>query len=151
MGICLPLLYTFNIQLGSKLSFKQTATVLSVGTYTMAHILGCMAPIMFVFVMSTKSKDFIVLLNVAAFTVAGLFGVRVVWAGMEYMTRRAGYEPNRTIIQVWTAVYIFLGLQMAWLLRPFIGEETVALFRPMGGSIYEAIFGAFLNLFRGGA
>ena len=150
VGICLPALFTFNVLLGSKLSFKQTSAMLSVTAYIMATVLVSLALIMLFFMVSTSSKSFILLLNVAAFGIAGLFGVRMLWTGMDYLTIRSGYEPNRQIIQIWTLIYIFVGTQLAWILRPFIGSpgETV-LFRDIEGNFYQAVFHAFINLIVG--
>ncbi len=147
MGICLPALFTFNVLLGSKLSFKQATAMLSITSYLMAAILVSLAPIMLFFIVSTTSKNFILLLNVAAYGIAGLFGVRMLWTGMNYLTVEAGYEPNRQIIQVWTLIYIFVGTQLAWILRPFIGEPgEFVFFRNIEGNFYQAVFNAFLNL-----
>lgn len=150
VAICLPALFTFNMLLGSKLSFKQTSTMLSVTAYIMATVLVSLALIVLFFIVSTSSKNFILLLNVAAFGIAGLFGVRMLWTGMDYLTIRSGYEPNRQIIQIWTLIYIFVGTQLAWILRPFIGSsgETI-LFRKIEGNFYQAVFQAFVNLITG--
>lgn len=150
VAICLPALFTFNMLLGSKLSFKQTSAMLSVTAYIMATVLVSLSLIVLFFIVSTSSKNFILLLNVAAFGIAGLFGVRMLWMGMNYLTIKSGYEPNRQIIQIWTLIYIFVGTQLAWILRPFIGSpgETV-LFRNIEGNFYQAVFHAFVNLIAG--
>ena len=147
VGICLPALFTFNVLLGSKLSFKQTTAMLSVTAYIMATVLVSLALIVLFFIVSTNSKNFILLLNVAAFGIAGAFGVRMLWTGMDYLTIKSGYEPNRQIIQIWTLIYIFVGTQLAWILRPFIGDpgDTV-IFRQMEGNFYQAVFNAFVGL-----
>ena len=69
---------------------------------------------------------------------------------MDYLTIKSGYQPNRQIIQTWTLIYIFVGTQLAWILRPFIGDpnETV-LFRQIEGNFYQAVFNAFIGLFGG--
>lgn len=150
VAICLPALFTFNVLLGSKLSFKQTTAMLSVTAYVMATVLVSLALIVLFFIISTTSKNFILLLNVAAFGIAGAFGVRMLWTGMDYLTVRAGYEPNRQIIQTWTMIYIFVGTQLAWILRPFIGSpgETI-FFRNIEGNFYQAVFNAFVQLLGG--
>lgn len=145
--ICLPALFTFNVLLGSKLSFKQTAAMLSVTAYIMATVLVSLALITLFFIVSTTSKEFILLLNVAAFGIAGMFGVRMLWTGMDYLTIRSGYKPNRQIIQIWTLIYIFVGTQLAWILRPFIGDGgQVVIFRHIEGNFYQSVFHTFLRL-----
>lgn len=147
VAICLPALFTFNVLLGSKLSFKQTTAMLSVTAYIMATVLVSLALITLFFIASTTSKEFILLLNVAAFGIAGMFGVRMLWTGMDYLTIRSGYKPNRQIIQVWTLIYIFVGTQLAWILRPFVGNPgQVILFRQIEGNFYQSVFHTFLRL-----
>lgn len=151
MGICLPALFTFNVLLGSKLSLKQTTAILSMATYIMATVLVSLAPIMLFFIVSTNSKNFVLLLTVIAFGIAGLFGVKMLWTGMNYLTERSGYEPNRQIVQIWTLIYIFVGTQLAWILRPFIGDAgEVVLFRQIEGNFYQAVFRIIVNLLGGG-
>lgn len=147
--ICLPALFTFNVLLGSKLSFKQTLTMLTVTTYLISIILVSLAPIMLFFIVSTQSKNFIVFLNVIVFSISGGFGVSLLWQGMRYLTQKAGYQPNIQIIQVWSVIYMFVGTQFAWILRPFIGEKgTFALFRHLEGNFYLAVINLIASFFK---
>jgi hypothetical protein len=51
----------------------------------------------------------------------------------------------------WLAGNLFLGAQLAWNLRPFIGSPTLAVqfFRddPLRGNFYEAVWRACRHLF----
>ena len=148
MGICLPALFTFNVLLGSKLSFKQTLAVLSMSTYMMATVLISLAPILLFFIISSRSEDFSLLLNVMAFSIAGVFSVSLLWAGMGYLTLRAGHDFNVRIVRVWTLIYIFVGTQLAWILRPYIGEaDQFVVFRALEGNFYKALVHIVLNIF----
>lgn len=148
LGICLPALFTFNILLGSKLSFRQTTALLLMATYIIAAILISLAPILLFFIFSSEGKAFVVLLNVGFFAVAGAFGVKLLWMGMGYLTRKAGGEPNAAILRLWSLIYMFVGTQLAWMLRPFVGQpEEVVLFRRLGGNFYQALYHIFLSLF----
>ena len=150
MAICLPALSTFNVLLGSRMSFKQTTAILCVATYTMATVLVSLAPIMLFFVISTNSKAFVLLLNVAAFGMAGAFGLMMLWVGMAYMTKMAGYTPAPWIIQIWSLIYMFVGTQLAWLLRPFVGNPgELVLFRNIEGNFYQAVFRLIIGVFPG--
>lgn len=151
MGICLPALFTFNVLLGSKLSLKQTTATLAMATYIMATVLVSLAPIMLFFIVSTNSKNFVLLLTVIGFGIAGLFGIKMLWTGMNYLTERSGYQPNRQIVQIWTLIYIFVGTQLAWILRPFIGDGgDLVIFRQIEGNFYQAVFQIIVNLMMGG-
>lgn len=137
LAVCAPPLYTFNVLLGSKLSFKQILSMLCMKTYMISIILISFSPVAAFFIITGGNHDFITLLNVSFFGIAGCFGVTLLWNGMKYVTVKNGYEPNQIIITVWIFIYMFVGLQLAWTLRPFIGEKnSFAMFRQIGGNIY---------------
>ncbi len=147
IGICLPALFTFNVLLGSKLNIKQTFSVLLVSNYLLSLVLVSLAPILLFFVISTPNKAFISLLNVGIFMLSGSFGVRLLWNGMQYLTYRSETEYNPTTIRIWSAIYMFVGTQFSWLLRPFLGNKgEFALFRDIEGNFYIAVFEAFIAL-----
>src|SRR6266446_6433691 len=66
--ICFPSLYVFSTLLGSRLPFLATLTM----TVT---VLASLGPIVAFFSVSTESYNFMKLLNVAFFAVAGFLGV----------------------------------------------------------------------------
>ena len=73
-------------------------------------------------------------------------GMRVVSAEGEESAR-----ARLTILRLWILVYAFVGSQMAWTLRPFIGfpGAPFELLRQLGGNFYTDILssiGEFLGL-----
>jgi len=147
--ICLPALFTFNIILGSKLSLKQTLAILLASNYLIAIILISLSPIVFLFVLTAGRHDFISLMNVGSFTIAGLAGVRLLWRGMKYLSWRSGAEPNFSLLFVWSIIYMFVGTQLAWRLRPFVGSPgEFAFFRRIEGNFYLALWDLILGLFQ---
>jgi hypothetical protein len=61
---------------------------------------------------------------------------------------------NRAVIRVfgfWIIAFALVGMQMSWVLRPFIGapESEFAWFRPRQGSFFEAVARSFRVLFFG--
>ncbi len=140
LGICAPALFTFNVLLGSNLTLKQTLAMLVISTYLTSAILASLAPIVFFFILSGSGRDFVLLLNVIACAIAGGFGVALLWGGMKYMTVKSGQEPNLAILKTWSVIYMFVGTQLAWTLRPFVGTRgEFALFRTLGGDFYTAM------------
>lgn len=141
LAICAPALFTFNVLLGSRLTFRQTLAILVVATYLTAAVLVSLGPIVLFFILSGSSRDFVTLLNVASCAIAGGFGVAVLWQGMRYMTVKSGREPDLAILKVWTLIYMFVGTQLAWTLRPFIGTPGhFALYRHLEGNFYTAMW-----------
>ena len=151
LAICLPALFTFNVLLGSKLSFKQTAAVLAMTTYLISTVLVSLSPIVFFFIICASVKGFVILLTVIAFSIAGLFGVSLLWNAMGYLTERAGYAYDSKIIKAWTVIYMFVGTQFAWILRPFVGDPgEFAWLRTIGGNFYTGLFQIITDLFTKG-
>jgi hypothetical protein len=148
--ICLPVLYLLNTLVTYKLTLKQTLTLLLVSTYMMSFILVSMAPILLLFIVITELKRFISLLNMIMFMIAGFFSIRLVlWRGMQYLTRRSGSRPKVFVISVWILIYIVIGTQLAWVLRPFIGEKgRFVLFREIEGNFFLALFNSVSDLLK---
>lgn len=150
LGICLPALFTFNVLLGSKLSFKQTTAVLAMTTYLISTVAVSLSPILLFFIMCGSAKSFVIVLTVIALAVAGMFGVSLLWNAMGYLTERAGYAYDAMIIQAWTLIYVFVGTQFAWILRPFIGDRgDFAFLRSIGGNFYTGLFNIILDMLKG--
>jgi hypothetical protein len=57
----------------------------------------------------------------------------------------------RAIFRVWVLVFGLVGAQMAWIMRPFIGDpnQPFSWFRPKQSNIFEAIVAALVHLFGG--
>src|SRR5258706_144224 len=101
-------------------------------------------PILAFFTLSTTSYPFMVILNVIFLAVSGLVGVGFLLKAIRQLTAGAtAIDPSRVpsgatdegpgvILGVWIVIYGAVGVQMAWLLRPFIGQPSAnfTLFRP---------------------
>lgn len=75
LAICLPLLYVLNVLIGPRAPFKVIVGILMASLTVTSILLAACALILGFFMLSTKNYAFIKLLNVAIFTVAGLYGV----------------------------------------------------------------------------
>ena len=142
--ICAPVLYIFSAFFGLNQSLRQSlALVMSAITVT-ALILLALAPLTLFFIITTSdSYQFFKLLNVFFFIVAGVSGGFFLYSGLgSNMT--LGSQPARPrqfVFWLWIAIYIFVGSQMAWTLRPFVGypNSPFELFRQVGGNFYANI------------
>lgn len=56
----------------------------------------------------------------------------------------------KAVFRCWVIVFGLVGAQMAWVLRPFIGDpgQPFAWFRPRASNFFEAVYHAALSLFR---
>jgi hypothetical protein len=144
--ICSPTLYFFNILFGSTQSLQQTVAVLLTAVTVTAVLLLGFAPIVLFFLLTSDAYQFFKLLNVAAFAIAGVVGIAFLARGMEGITgsAKAGSVARRTVLRIWFVVYAFVGAQMGWTLRPFVGAPGLdfQVIRPMGGNVFTNIVAA---------
>lgn len=142
--ICVPSLYFFSLLFGSNQSLGQSLTVILTGiTVTAVLLLSC-APITLFFLLTTPSQyQFFKLLNVGIFTIAGLMGVVFLYQGIKVVSGPSteGAGTRKWVLILWMFVYAFVGSQMAWTIRPFIGAPGTPfeLFRQLGGNFYANV------------
>lgn len=150
-AICLPTLFIFGSFFGSRRSVLQLATLLMAGTAVMGIVLVGFAPVTLVFVVTTENYQFLKLLNVAFFAVAGLLGI-LFFNRFLAQSVEDGAEPMRAqqhFLYFWFLLYAFVGTQLAWTLRPFFGAPTMQfeIVREFGGNFYLDIVSSLRHLF----
>jgi hypothetical protein len=83
-------------------------------------------------------------MNVVFLAISGIIGVVFLSQGMRIVSAdgKEGARARRWVMWLWVFVYAFVGSQMAWTLRPFIGAPSMEfeLFRQLGGNFYTNIF-----------
>lgn len=124
-----------------------------------AAILGSFSPLVFFLVwncprMGTASTDanlaynLILLLHVGVIALAGLMAN----LRLAQLLRQLSGDPGiaHRILFAWLACNLFLGSQVSWILRPFIGSPDLAVefIRPnaLKGNFYEAVFHSLLRV-----
>lgn len=142
--VCSPTLYFFNLIFGSSQSLTQNFTLILTAITVTAVLLLSFAPIVLFFLLTTSHYQFFKLLNVGVFAISGLVGVVFLSQGMGVVSTsgKEGAAARRNVVRLWILVYAFVGSQMAWTLRPFIGAPSMEfeLFRQLGGNFYANIF-----------
>ena len=124
-----------------------------------AAILGSFAPIVFFIIWNTPSLagqaqvpwttyNFVQLTQVVIVAFAGIAANARLLRSLEALS---GSRPvARRVLFAWLAGNLFLGSQLCWILRPFIGSPglPVEFLRQnaLQGNFYETILRAFLNL-----
>jgi len=143
--------------LGSGLSFKQTSLAILMSFAIAAVILGGFSPItLFIWYnappFSSRSAvmghSIMLLTHVFAIAFAGIMANRRLF---DLLRRMSGsVSTARAVLLSWLAGNLFLGAQLAWNLRPFIGSPTLAVQflrdDPLRGNFYEAVWRAFRHL-----
>lgn len=142
--VCVPSLYFFSLLFGSNQSLSQNLTLILTAITVTAVLLLSLAPITLFFLLTTSQYQFFKLLNVAIFAVSGLMGVVFLYQGMKVVSQdeAEGASTRRWVLIFWMFVYAFVGSQMAWTIRPFIGapHAEFELFRQLGGNFYANVF-----------
>jgi hypothetical protein len=142
--VCSPTLYFFNVLFGSNQSLTQNVALILTAITVTAVLLLSFAPIVVFFLLTTPSYQFFKLLNVMIFAVCGIVGVVFLSQGMKIVASagKEGTTARRVVMWLWIIVYAFVGSQMAWTLRPFVGAPSMdfELFRQLGGNFYTNVF-----------
>ena len=141
--ICLPTLYFFNILFGGKQSLSQNLALILTPITVTAALMFSFAPITLFFMLTTSDYQFFKLLNVIFFTIAGITGMWFLVQGMRIVSTsdEPGLRIRRWALWLWIIAFAFVGSQMAWTLRPFIGYPGAEfeLVRQLGGNFYANI------------
>lgn len=156
-AVTCPSLYVFGALRGLRFSAREFAAMLMVAHTILAAVLGSLAPVVAFFALTTTSYSFMVLLTVLACSLAGIMGIRVFVRAINEPASQKDDEPapaegflerprnvSKTVWQLlgwWVVLYVFVGAQMGWMLRPFIGSPDLefTLVRSRGGSLVEGV------------
>jgi hypothetical protein len=144
--------------LGSGLSFRQTFLAILMSFAVFSVILGGLSPITLFVVLNApplaSGRDIIghsvvLLTHVVVIAYAGILANRHL---LRLLERTAGgLTSARKVLFSWLAGNLFLGAQIAWVLRPFIGSPRLAVQflreDPLRGNFYEAVWRALLHIF----
>ena len=150
--ICLPSFYIVQLVLGSKITLKQLVLILLSGFVMTTTIMLAFAPIVLFFQLSGDNYNFLKLLHVFVFVFSGFFGMRVVLEALKSAFENEQVYPKigLTVFRIWVVIFAFVGIQLSWNLRPFVGSKDLQfqLFRTeTKGNFYSAIFGSIGEMF----
>ncbi len=141
--ICFPSFFIIQQVLGSKMSFRQMIVIVLSGVVLTATIALSFAPIVIVFQITGGNYHFLQLLHVSIFVFAGVFGMRLMVDALKYACENKSIYPQIgvTVFRIWIIILAFVGIQLAWNLRPFLCEknEEFKFFRKYEGNFYTAI------------
>ena len=83
------------------------------------------------------------LLHVAIFAVSGIAGMAALSGGLKYGCEKHSIYPRQgvQVFKIWVMIFAFVGTQLAWNMRPFIGNryEPFQLFRKQESNFYAHI------------
>jgi len=140
--LCLPSFFVLNTVAGLREDFGQALRAV-IGTQScVTVVLASLAPLTAVWYVSSADYKLGLLFNAFMFGVASLAAQIVVRRYYAPLIRRS--PRHRLLLRLWFVLYVFVGIQMAWVLRPFIGDpsQPVAFFRAEAwGNAYLVLAG----------
>ena len=141
--ICFPAFFLLQYILGSTMKLSHMTAIVLSGFVLTAAIMVSFTPIIIFFVLTGGNYHFLQLLHVAVFTLSGIFGKKTVLDALKFSCERKSVYPQTgvTVFRFWVVILAFVGIQLAWNLRPFVAErdEPFALFRKYEGNFYAAV------------
>lgn len=148
--ICFPSFFIVQLVLGSKMSFKQMVLIILSGFVLASTITLSFAPVVIFFQITGNNYHFLQLLHVTIFVFAGIFGMRLMIDALKFACEKKNIYPQTgvTVFRVWIIILAFVGMQLSWNLRPFMGDKSddFKLFRKYKGNFYTAIIYSFEQL-----
>lgn len=143
IAICFPSFFVIQQVLGSKMSIRQMIIIVLSGFVLTSAIALSFSPIIILFQITGGNYHFLQLLHVAVFSFAGIFGMRLMIEALKTACEKKSIYPRIgvAVFRIWIIIFAFVGIQLAWNLRPFLCEkdEEFKIFRKYEGNFYTAI------------
>jgi hypothetical protein len=148
--VCLPNFYTMNTVLGLAADFKVVIRAILIAQGTVAIGLASLAPITAFVYASITDYETAVAWNGVTFLGAALAGQ--VTLSRRYRALIAKNPRHRIGRAAWLTLYVFVAIQSAWVLRPFVGNPALPtrFFREGAwGNAYVEVAGLLWRLVTG--
>lgn len=123
--LCLPSFFVLCTVLGLRDDFAPALRALVAAQGALGVALGAFAPVLVVYSLSVADPYALTLLDGCLFA-GGTFVAQRVLA-RHYAPLVARDRRHRVVLRGWLVVYVFTGIQLAWVLRPFRGTAGFAV------------------------
>jgi hypothetical protein len=148
--VCFPAFYVVQVLVGSRLQLLQVVVLVTSALALTTVVLAAFVPVPAFFLITGANYYFQHLLHIVLVGAAGIFGMYALHDGLTTICERRGVYPRKalTIMRLWAVLFGFVGIQMAWNLRPFLGDRNQP-FQLMGryqGNFYTAVIYAVKRL-----
>jgi len=127
--LCLPAFFVLNSVLGLRDDLRESLLAILAGQAALSIVLAALGPLTRFWYFSGSTYRAALLFNAGAFALATFAGHIVMSRYYRQLIRR--HRHHRIGLYAWVSMYAFVGIQMGWTLRPFIGSPNmpVAFFR----------------------
>ncbi|MHC1766048.1 MAG: hypothetical protein AB9869_17400 [Verrucomicrobiia bacterium] len=140
-SLCLPSYFVLNTVAGLRSDFGCALRLLLAAQVEMTIALCSLAPLTVLWYLSSGNYHAAIVFNGLAFAVASLATQASLRRRFRPLVQRS--RKHQILLRAWLGLYIFVGIQLGWLLRPFVGEpnSAVQLFRADAwGNAYVEVF-----------
>lgn len=138
--VSLPAYFVISTLVGLRDDLGESIRALLATQAALAMLLASFAPFTLLWYASSADYSHALLFNGAMFGLASLCAQRVLSRLFRPLIQR---DPrHRVMLRVWLFTYAFIGIQMGWLLRPFVGnpdDPTTFLRHEAWGNAYEVL------------
>lgn len=140
-SLCVPVFFVLHALSGLHGDFRQSLLALLAAQAILTLVLVALAPLTSLWYLSNDHYPWAILFNGMMFAIASLaaqFYLRRLYAPLFEKHAR-----HRTLLTIWLGLYLFVAIQFAWVLRPFVGEPNspAEFFRSESwGNAYVALF-----------
>lgn len=138
--LSMPAFFVITTLVGLREDFADSLRALMVTQGVLVILLASFAPFTLLWYASTADYSSALLFNAAMFGLASLIAQRVLARLYRPLIERDA--RHRMMIRIWLVTYAFIGIQMGWVLRPFVGNpnDPTTLFRQEAwGNAYEVV------------
>jgi hypothetical protein len=138
--LSLPSFFVLNTLFGLRDDFGRVVRALVSTQAGLTIILSALAPFTAFWYVSGSQYQPAILFNGLMFAVASFSAQWIL--RRDYIPLIARNSKHRWMLRTWIIIYVFVGIQMAWVLRPFIGDprSPVQFFREGSWSnAYEVV------------
>lgn len=122
-AISLPSFFVLNTLFGLRDDFAEAVRALVATQAGLAVVLASMAPFTLFWYASSADYSGAVCCNGVLFALAALSAQGLLRA--YYRPLIARRSRHRWLLRAWVLVYCFVAIQMAWILRPFVGNPEI--------------------------
>ena len=120
--LCLPSFFVLNALAGLRDDFAEALRAVLGSLACLAVVLAAFGPVTLFLYLCTSYYDAAILLNGLVFAIAAVASLKVSRRYYGPLIRRS--PRHRAMMLFWFGIYIFVAIQMAWTLRPFIGDPN---------------------------
>ncbi len=125
------------------MTLRQMVFIILSGFVLSSAIAISFAPIVILFQLTGGNYHFLQLLHVAIFIFSGIFGMKIMVDALKFACEKKDIYPHIgvNVFRIWIIILAFVGIQIAWNLRPFLCNKTeeFKMFRKYEGNFYTAI------------